>query len=80
MTHANCFKATRSVALKETDLVLLIGTPLDFRLKYGQGWNPDIRLIQIENDSAELNHNRMADVALVSDAAITLTEARSSIS
>jgi acetolactate synthase-1/2/3 large subunit len=72
MTHANCFKATRSRALREADVVLLIGTPLDFRLKYGQGWMPGNRLIQIENDVQELNHNRQADVALVADARLVL--------
>lgn len=72
MTHPHCFKASRSAALKEADLVLLIGTPLDFRLKYGQGWHSDVRLIQIENDPAELNHNRTADVAVVAHARLVL--------
>lgn len=72
MTHPHCFKATRSKALKEADCVLLIGTPLDFRLKYGKGWREDGRLIQIENDAAELNHNRQADVAVVANARLVL--------
>jgi acetolactate synthase-1/2/3 large subunit len=72
MTHPNCFKATRSQALSEADTVLLIGTPLDFRLKYGKGWRADGKLIQIENDIKELNHNRQADVSLVADARLVL--------
>ena len=72
MTHPNCFKATRSKALREADVVLLIGTPLDFRLKYGKDWDPEGKLIQIENDGDELNHNRKADVALVADARLVL--------
>ncbi|GAB4267355.1 MAG: thiamine pyrophosphate-binding protein [Candidatus Promineifilaceae bacterium] len=72
MTHPHCFKATRGKALKEADCVLLIGTPLDFRLKYGQGWRENGRLIQIENDAAELNHNRQADVAVVANARLVL--------
>ncbi len=73
MTHPHCFKAVRSKALREADAVLLIGTPLDFRLKYGQeGWNADAKLIQIENDAAELHHNRQADVALVADSRLVL--------
>jgi len=72
MTHPHCFKATRSKALKEADCVLLIGTPLDFRLKYGKGWRENGRLIQIENDAAELNHNRPADVAVVANARLVL--------
>jgi len=72
MTHPNCFKATRSQALRDADAVLLIGTPLDFRLKYGKGWRADGKLIQIENDVEELNHNRPADVAMVADARLVL--------
>lgn len=73
MTHPHCLKASRSAALRQADVVLLIGTPLDFRLKYGrEGWNPDSKLIQIENDPAELNHNRTADVAIVADSRLVL--------
>ncbi len=72
MTHPNCFKASRGKALKEADVVLMIGTPLDFRLKYGQGWNSNAKLIQIENDPAELNHNRVADIAICANSRVLL--------
>jgi len=73
MTHPNCFKSARSAALREADAIVLLGTPLDFRLKYGQeGWNPAAKLIQIENDPAALNHNRQADVSLTADARLVL--------
>lgn len=73
MDHPNCFKAVRSAATRDADAIVLIGTPLDFRLKYGRDdWNPNARLIQIENDEAELNHNRQADVALTANARLVL--------
>jgi acetolactate synthase-1/2/3 large subunit len=73
MTHPHCFKAARSAALREADLVLLLGTPLDFRLKYGKkDWNLEGKLIQIENDPGELNHNRAAEVAMLADARLAL--------
>ncbi|MBN8593828.1 MAG: acetolactate synthase [Anaerolineae bacterium] len=73
MTHPHCFKSARSAALRKSDLVMLIGTSLDFRLKYGQeDWNPEAKLIQIENDPSELNHNRQADIAMVADARMVL--------
>lgn len=73
MTHPNCFKSARSSTLREADLVLLIGTPLDFRLKYGQeGWNPQAKLVQLESDPAELNRNRQADLALTASARAVL--------
>lgn len=73
MTHPNCFKLSRSKALKEADAVILLGVPIDFRLKYGEkGWNEDAKLIQIEQDNADLNHNRTADVAMVANARLVL--------
>lgn len=73
MEHPNLFKASRGRALYKADAVVLIGTPLDFRLKYGlEGWNKDAKLIQIENDVDELNHNRDADVALVANSSLVL--------
>ncbi|PJF23285.1 MAG: acetolactate synthase [Phototrophicales bacterium] len=73
MTHPNCFKSARGSAIKRADVVILLGTPLDFRLKYGrEGWNPETKLIQIENDPAELNHNRTAEVAICANARLVL--------
>ena len=73
MNHPNCFKSARGAALREADVVVLIGTPLDFRLKFGQeGWNPDAKIIQVENDTHELNHNRQAEVAMVANARLVL--------
>jgi acetolactate synthase I/II/III large subunit len=72
MNHPHCFKASRGKALKEADVVLMIGTPLDFRLKYGQGWHKEAKLIQVENDPAELNHNRQADIAMCADSRLLL--------
>jgi acetolactate synthase I/II/III large subunit len=34
--HALCFSRARSLALKQADLVIVIGTPLDFRLGFGR--------------------------------------------
>jgi acetolactate synthase-1/2/3 large subunit len=73
MTHPNCFKLSRSKALKEADAVVLLGVPIDFRLKYGEkGWNNDAKLIQIEQDEHELNHNRTADIAMLANARLVL--------
>lgn len=73
MTHPNCFKSARGSAIKRADVVILLGTPLDFRLKYGQeGWNAETKIIQIENDAAELNHNRTAEVAICANARLVL--------
>lgn len=72
MTHPNCFKSGRSKALKEADVIMLLGTELDFRLKYGKGWRDDVKLIQVENDASMLNHNRVADVAICASTRVIL--------
>lgn len=72
MSHPNCFKASRGKALREADAIVMIGTPLDFRLKYGSDWRDDVKVIQIENDPDELNHNRQADIAITADARLVL--------
>lgn len=73
MKHPHCFKSSRSRALRNADVVVLIGTPMDFRLKYGrEGWNPEGKLIQIENDPGELHRNRQADVAMIANARLVL--------
>ncbi|MCS6836956.1 MAG: thiamine pyrophosphate-binding protein [Anaerolineae bacterium] len=72
MNHPHCFKASRSKALRQADVIVLIGTPLDFRLKYGEDWRADAKLIQIDDDPAELGRNRRADVASSANARLIL--------
>ncbi|MGB1286768.1 MAG: thiamine pyrophosphate-dependent enzyme, partial [Aggregatilineales bacterium] len=72
MTHPNCFKSARSATLKEADVVILLGTELDFRMKYGKNFREDAKLVQVENDENLINHNREADVALLANARLVL--------
>jgi len=72
MSHPHCFKASRGKALRQADAIVLIGTPLDFRMKYGEDWRADAKLIQIDDDPAELGRNRRADVASSANARLIL--------
>lgn len=67
---------SRKAALAEADLVLLFGTPLDFRLNYGQPptWNPDCKLIQVDLDPAEPGRNRDAAVAIPGDSGAVMLQ------
>lgn len=60
---------SRKAALAEADLVMVFGTPLDFRLNYGQTpvWNESARVIQVDLDPAEPGKNRDAAVAIPGD-------------
>jgi acetolactate synthase-1/2/3 large subunit len=45
--HPNAFARSRSKAMREADLVIVAGTPLDFRLGFGQNFASDAKLVHI---------------------------------
>ena len=68
--HDLFFQHSRGVALDEADLVCVVGTPLDFRLRYGRFGKG--KLIHVHGDPRELGRNRVPDAALVGDCAAVL--------
>jgi acetolactate synthase-1/2/3 large subunit len=64
--HPNAFSRTRSKALGGADLVILLGTPLDFRLNFGQPplLPAQYKLLRIDALEADLGHNRAADAGI----------------
>jgi acetolactate synthase-1/2/3 large subunit len=63
------FNRTRREALEGADLVILAGTILDFRMKFGQTIPANAKIIQIEMDNLLVGQNRPSDVALVGNLA-----------
>ncbi|MDR3567030.1 MAG: thiamine pyrophosphate-binding protein [Syntrophobacteraceae bacterium] len=61
------FARSRSYALSRADLVIVAGTPFDFRLGYGDRIGRDARIIQLDLDYSELGRNRAVDVAINAD-------------
>jgi acetolactate synthase-1/2/3 large subunit len=74
--HAEFFQHTRKEALGEADVVMLVGTPLDFRVGYGAdpGIPAGARMIQVDADSAEIGRNRPIDVGIVGDSRSVLEQ------
>ncbi len=66
--HPLSFSQARKNAFRGTDLAIIVGTPLDFRVGYGAGINAKARLVQIERDPTKLGQNRDAEVGLLGDA------------
>lgn len=66
--HPHFYSRTRRNALGEADVIVVIGTPMDFRLSYGKRFNPEATSIQIDNDPEELGRNRDIDISIESDA------------
>ena len=70
--HPLFFSRTRRNALGKADAIVVLGTPLDFRLSYGKRFNPEARTIQVDTDPQELARNRDIDVAIEGDAKAAL--------
>ena len=68
--HELFFQHSRSAALDEADVVCIVGTPLDFRLRYGRFGKG--KLIHVHGDPRELGRNRVPDAALAGDCAAVL--------
>ena len=72
--HPVSFPAARSKAMREADLVLVIGTRLNWMMQYGSRFSDKAKLIQIDIEESELGHNRDCDLGIVADAKIALKQ------
>jgi acetolactate synthase I/II/III large subunit len=74
--HPNAFFQTRSWALGHADLVLVLGTPLDFRLGYGRPptFAEDAKVVMIDVDPVELGRNRPLELGLAADIDVVLRQ------
>ena len=70
--HELCFSRTRGKALKEADVALVIGVPLDFRLGFGGSIGEETKLIWLDEAANELTANRKPDLELVGGIDATL--------
>ncbi len=77
--HPHFFTHTRKDALAEADVVLIAGTPLDFRLGYGAGIGEAAKIIQVDSDAAEIGRNRAADVGIIGDSRSVLEQLTASL-
>lgn len=66
--HPLSFANARKVAFRSTDLVIVVGTPLDFRVGYGAGINQAARIVQIDRNPAVVAQNRAVAAAILGDA------------
>ncbi|MFE9613781.1 oxalyl-CoA decarboxylase [Streptomyces sp. NPDC006012] len=69
--HPQSVATARSLALREADVVLLVGARLNWLLGHGEPpqWSPDAQFIQIDIDPTELDGNQPIAAPLVGDAA-----------
>ena len=64
-TAPSFLNRSRRAAMKRADLVILAGSLLDFRLRFGQTIPADAKIVQLEMDATLIGQNRPSDVGLV---------------
>lgn len=76
--HALSYPTARSTALREADLVIVIGTRLSYVWSYGKPprFAADAKLVRIDIDSEEVGLGQRLELGIVADAATALRQLR----
>ncbi len=61
------FDRTRTQAFAKADVIVIVGTPFDFRMGYGKRISKKLKLVQIDMDYRTVGKNRDIDLGLVGD-------------
>lgn len=61
------FNRTRSSAFAKADVIVIVGTPFDFRMGYGKRISKDATLVHIDMDYRTVGKNRDISLGLVGD-------------
>ena len=68
------FHLTRRHAFNNADVILIVGTPFDFRMGYGKRLSQDATVVQIDLDYKTVGKNRDVSLGLVGDPGAILGE------
>jgi acetolactate synthase-1/2/3 large subunit len=74
--HELCFSRTRARALKEADVALVIGVPMDFRLGFGRSFGEETEIVAIDVAEPVRPHPREVAVELYGALSETLSDLR----
>ena len=69
---AHHFHRTRRMAFDRADVIVIVGTPFDFRMGYGKRLRADATVVQIDLDYRTVGKNRDISLGLVGDVGRTL--------
>ena len=73
MSHPQFFNRSRKDALAGSDVVILAGTPLDFRMRFGASIPAGTKIVQLDLDETLIGQNRATDAGLVGNLGRNLT-------
>lgn len=68
------FRLCRNKALGSADVIVIFGTPWDFRLNYGNDIPVGTKVIHIDLDPDVIGHNRGANVGIVGDTGLIMRQ------
>jgi thiamine pyrophosphate-dependent acetolactate synthase large subunit-like protein len=61
------FNRTRRLAFNKADVIVIVGTPFDFRMGYGKRLSREATIVQIDQDYRTVGKNRDLSLGLVGD-------------
>lgn len=70
------FHLTRRYAFNHADVIVIVGTPFDFRMGYGKRLSREATVVQIDMDYRTVGKNRDIDLGLVGDPGAILAAVR----
>jgi acetolactate synthase-1/2/3 large subunit len=68
----HAFQLTRRYAFNKADVIVIVGTPFDFRMGYGARLSKSATVVQIDMDYRTVGKNRDIDLGLVGDVGMIL--------
>ena len=74
--HELYFSRARGQGLKEADVALVVGVPLDFRLAFGGSFGEETRIVSLDAAPSKLAATRQPEIELVGDIPATLAALR----
>lgn len=74
--HPLTYAAARAAAMREADLVIVVGTRLNYMFGYGKAprFHAHARFVRIDIDPAEIGTGQRADLGIVGDAGTVLAQ------
>ncbi len=66
------FQLSRRYAFSHADVIVIVGTPFDFRMGYGKRLSPAATVVQIDLDYRTVGKKRDIDLGIVGDAGLVL--------
>ena len=74
--HELAFSRARGIALKDADVALVIGVPMDFRLGFGGSFGEETKIVRLDVAPNALTANRTPELDLVGDVFLSLAAIR----